>query len=68
MFGWIAANIVSILIALGLALIVTAIVVKMIRDKKRGKSSCGCGCAGCAFSGSCHSAAGKNDAADRSKK
>jgi hypothetical protein len=27
----------------------------MIRDKKAGKSSCGCGCANCAMAGKCHS-------------
>lgn len=68
MLNWIVANIGSIIVALVLVLIVTAIIVKMIRDKKRGKSSCGCGCAGCAFSKSCHNAAGKTDSADPSKK
>lgn len=34
-----------------LAVIVGAIIVKMIRDKKAHKGSCGCNCGGC---GACH--------------
>lgn len=26
----------------------------LIRDKKRGKTSCGCGCSNCAMNGECH--------------
>ena len=39
-----------------LLVIVAAIVIKMIRDKKAGKSACGCGsgCSGCASSNICH--------------
>ena len=39
-----------------LLVIVASIVVKMIRDKKAGRSSCGCGggCSGCAGSIICH--------------
>ncbi len=54
MFAWIAENIVTILICLVLALVVTAIIVKLIRDRRKGKSSCGCNCAHCAMAGSCH--------------
>lgn len=60
MIEWIVANIGSIIVVAVLAVIVTAIIVNMIRNKKRGKSSCGCGCDGCAFSGSCHSVASKS--------
>lgn len=28
----------------------------LIKDKKKGKSSCGSGCASCAMNGKCHSA------------
>ena len=54
MFAWIAQNIATILICLGLLLIVVAILVSLIRNKKQGKSSCGGGCKGCPMSGSCH--------------
>ena len=53
MFDWIAGNIGTILICLVLIAVVAAIICGLIRDKKRGKSSCGAGCAHCAMSGSC---------------
>ena len=46
MFGWILENLGTILIGLLLIGIVAAIVVSLIRKKKRGHS-CGCGCGGC---------------------
>lgn len=55
MFAWISGNIATIIICAVLIAIVAAIIVSMVRNKKKGKSSCGCGCAGCAMSGSCHS-------------
>ena len=54
MFAWIAENIGTILITAALVLIVALIVRKLIKDKKKGKSSCGCNCAHCAMAGSCH--------------
>lgn len=32
-----------------------AAVYKLVSDKKKGKSSCGCGCENCPSSGMCHS-------------
>ncbi len=55
MIEWITANIANIVVMLIIAAIVTAIIVKMVRDKRQGKSSCGCGCGGCASSESCRS-------------
>ncbi len=54
MFAWIAENIGTILITAALVLIVALIARKLIKDKKKGKSSCGCNCAHCAMAGSCH--------------
>jgi hypothetical protein len=54
MGAWLIANGPTILVALALAAIVTAIIVKLIKDRKKGRSSCGCGCANCAMRGSCH--------------
>lgn len=54
MLNWIVNNLATILISLGLLLIVAAIVVKLVKDKKKCKSSCGCNCAHCAMAGSCH--------------
>ena len=54
MLAWVAENIGTILITAALALIVALIARKLIKDKKKGKSSCGCNCAHCAMAGSCH--------------
>lgn len=54
MLEWIANNWATLVIGIVLAAIVTIIVIHMIREKKEGKSSCGCGCANCPMSGSCH--------------
>ncbi|MBO5196300.1 MAG: FeoB-associated Cys-rich membrane protein [Clostridia bacterium] len=44
----------TIIIASVIAIIFIAIIVNEIIKKKQGKSSCSCGCNGCAFSESCH--------------
>lgn len=44
----------TVIISLLLVAIVTAIVVKMVKNKKAGKSSCGCGCGSCPMSSECH--------------
>ena len=54
MIQFITANIGTIVIALVVAGIVEAIIVSVVRDKKKGKSSCGCGCENCAMKGQCH--------------
>ncbi|MGN1346009.1 MAG: FeoB-associated Cys-rich membrane protein [Eubacteriales bacterium] len=54
MLAWLSGNIATILLCAVLIAVVAAIVTGMIRDKKKGKSSCGCGCANCPMSGSCH--------------
>lgn len=55
MFTWISENIATIITCMILIAVVAAIIVNMVRGKKKGKSSCGCGCADCPMSGSCHS-------------
>lgn len=53
MLAWLAANLGTIVVTLILIGIVTAIIVKMVKDKKQGKGSCGCGCEHCAMHGKC---------------
>lgn len=53
---WFSANIGTILVLLIVCALVALVVRKMIRDRRKGKSSCGCNCAHCAMAGSCHSA------------
>ncbi len=43
----------TVLILLGLGAVVTLIIRSLIRQKKAGKSSCGCGCASCPMNGKC---------------
>jgi uncharacterized membrane-anchored protein YhcB (DUF1043 family) len=54
MLKWLSANWASLVVGLVLACIVAAVIVKMVRDKKRHKSTCGCSCAGCPGSDICH--------------
>ena len=54
MLEWLSNNWANILIiALVIALVALAIR-SMVRDKKAGKSSCGCSCSNCALADKCH--------------
>ena len=53
MLAWISGNIATILICAALIAVVAAVIAGMVRDRKKGKASCGCGCADCPMSGSC---------------
>ncbi len=44
----------TILICLGLAAAVGGAIYVLVRDKKQGRSSCGCGCSSCPMGGMCH--------------
>lgn len=54
MLGWIQSSAGTIIVLLIVAAIVALIIVNLVKDKKKGKSSCGSGCKGCPMSGSCH--------------
>ena len=54
MLAWITANLGTVAVILILVGIVTAIIAKMKKDKKQGKTSCGCGCEHCAMHEMCH--------------
>ena len=60
MLAWLSNNIATVIISLVLAVIVALIIFSLVKNKKKGESSCGCNCAHCAMSGSCHGAAEKN--------
>ncbi|MCM1505989.1 MAG: FeoB-associated Cys-rich membrane protein [Ruminococcus flavefaciens] len=47
-------NVGTIITGLILFTVLALIVLKMIKDKKNGKSSCGCGCEHCPNSSACH--------------
>ena len=55
MTAWLMNNWGSILVVTVLTVIIALIIIKMIKDKKSGKTSCGCGCSNCAMRESCHS-------------
>ena len=59
MLTWISANLGSIVVFLILVAIVTAVIYKMIKDRKNGISSCGGNCAKCGMCGSCGKKDGK---------
>ena len=54
MMNWISANGPTIIVGAIVAVIVAAVIVKMIRDKKNNKSTCGCSCSGCPGASYCH--------------
>jgi hypothetical protein len=54
MLSFLAANLATILIGFVVLAVLTLIVVKLIRDKKRHVSSCSCGCTGCPGAKQCH--------------
>lgn len=51
---FITDNIGNIAVIAVLAAVVALIIAGMVKNKKKGKSSCGCGCEGCALKDSCH--------------
>ena len=54
MFEWIGENLGTILICLALVGLITLILVRLRKDKKKGKCSCGGQCACCPMAGTCH--------------
>lgn len=54
MFVFLRENLATIIVVLIIAVLVFFALFKLIKDKKRGKTSCGGNCAGCAMRNSCH--------------
>ena len=54
MITFLLNNLATILVSLVLLAILGLILFKLRKDKKRGVSSCSCGCEGCGASGMCH--------------
>ncbi|MBQ9627067.1 MAG: FeoB-associated Cys-rich membrane protein [Treponema sp.] len=44
----------TIVVGFILIALVCAIILNLVKNKKRGKHSCGSGCAHCAMAGACH--------------
>lgn len=45
----------TFIVAAVLVALIGLIIAVLVRDKKQGKTSCGCNCANCAMKGKCHS-------------
>ena len=54
MLQWLSENLATVIISLILLSVVALVIVKTVKNKKQGKSSCGCGCSSCPMSASCH--------------
>jgi hypothetical protein len=55
MWDWIEANAATMLVGAGVLLAILGVVLHLVREKKKGKSACGCSCAGCASREQCQS-------------
>ncbi len=53
MLEFLSENWGTILTAAVLVLIIGGIIIKMRKDRKKGKSACGCNCSGCPSAGAC---------------
>ncbi len=56
MWTWLSGHVAVILICVALVAMVAGAVAVLVRDKKRGKSSCGGNCGCCPMGGRCHGA------------
>ena len=55
MLNWVTANLSTIIVSAILLAIIIAISTYLIRQRKRGRKSCGCNFAHCAMHVTCHS-------------
>lgn len=54
MLNWLSANWGNLLMSAVLVAVAAAIIIRLVRNKRAGVSSCGCGCPGCT-KGKCRS-------------
>ncbi|MBO5374364.1 MAG: FeoB-associated Cys-rich membrane protein [Clostridia bacterium] len=54
MLEFLANNIGTIAISILLLGVVAGIIIRLVKNKRQGKTSCGCGCSNCAMSDICH--------------
>lgn len=54
MIEFIVNNYGSIIVGAVVLVILAAVAIKLVRDKKNGKTSCSCGCDGCPGAAVCH--------------
>lgn len=54
MLEFFSANLPTILVGAVVFAVIALVVIKLVRDKRSHKSSCGCGCAHCPSESACH--------------
>lgn len=54
MVTWITENLSTLIVSAVLIAAVAAIIISMIRNRKKQGSSCGCGCTDCSLRSACH--------------
>lgn len=54
MLDFIMSNIANIIVIAAVLAVVFLAVRSLVKSRKEGKSSCGCGCSNCAMAGKCH--------------
>lgn len=54
MLDFLISNGSTILVGAVVLAVIVLVAAKMIRDKRNGKSSCGCNCGDCPSNGACH--------------
>ncbi|MBO5870114.1 MAG: FeoB-associated Cys-rich membrane protein [Clostridia bacterium] len=52
--NWIIENMATIIVSAIVLGVLSLALYKIIKDKKSGKTSCGCSCSGCAMKEMCH--------------
>lgn len=57
---WFFHHISTIILCIVLIAVVAAIVAHLVKNKRRGKSSCGCGCQSCAMAEICRDGSSKS--------
>ena len=58
--AWFIDNLGTIIVFIILVAVVGVILYNMVKNKRRGVSSCGCNCSNCPAGGSCHKDEGKS--------
>ncbi len=53
MQSWFAENLANIAVAAVLIAVVAVVVIRLVKNKRTGKSSCGCGCQSCPMGANC---------------
>lgn len=54
MLLWLQQNIGTVIVCIVMLIVISLLLIKAIRDKKKGKSFCGCGCKNCAMHDKCN--------------